>query len=66
MDHLRFDFVYVQLALNMRYILNFMDVYLIMSVFWLNQVSINVIEIDLDSFVEFVFELDSNECNWAS
>ncbi len=56
MDHLRFDFVYVQLALNMRYLLNFMDEQLIKSVFRVNQVSINIIKLDQDSIVEIEFD----------
>ena len=53
---MEFGSVYVQLALNMRYMLNFMDEQLIKSVFRVNQVSINVIELDQDSIVEIGFD----------
>ena len=56
MCHLEFGSVYVQLALNMRYMLNFMDEQLIKSVFRVNQVLINIIELDQDSIVEIGFD----------
>ena len=48
-EHLEFGIVYVQLALNMRYMLNFMDEHFIKSIFWDNQ----VFKIDQNSIVEF-------------
>ncbi len=56
MGHLEFGSVYVQLALNMRYMLNFMDEQLIKSVFRVNQVLINIIELDQDSIAEIGFD----------
>ena len=56
MGPLEFGSVYVQLALNMRYMLNFMDEQLIKSVFRVNQVLINIIELDQDSIVEIGFD----------
>ncbi len=56
MGHLEFGSVYIQLALNMRYMLNFIDEQLIKSVFRVNQVSINEIELDQDSIVEIGFD----------